>query len=672
MNENLQQETTETTKETTFGEQMRNEKDKKTKEMILDIGLKVIHLLLKHKDCLEKFAVQQIDDLFDEDHRPLLAAIRWQWGNGQNFLTHTTLRAWCKANINSRPMRLFLETVFNDAWGTYIQDFDAGNNNYDFYVDHLKRIQFVDDYKQIEKEYADKIQKALPGDKMKLLKEKTAKLAEIFQDEWSVPLPLVEDSISKLPNFPAEILNLQGLETFKAMVEETVKSTQTPMDMAAIIGLSAIGFCCSRRYQVMFKTDWVEPTNLFGVVAMESANRKSSVTDLMTLPLSAIEKDIRQNNITYNQGLDAKKIALEDAIKKTNHQLVEDNKNTDLIQKLKEYEDELAGLGNKRPTQLIFQDATPESLVDALADNEESICHVDSEGGLFAKMSGQYNDKIDLGVYLKGWDGGSIVVNRKGKSRVRLDNPLMSIALTVQPKIVTELTANQKFRNTGLVARFLFSFPKSNVGQREINNYCIPQQTKADYEKLMRGLYGLGTGGTENLFDDDCENGEAGLQTIVLSDDAKAKFKSWVDGRIEKRLKGDMSEIQDWGGKLAGEMLRVAGILHCIRYANNNPSKHSIDADVIEAVIVLADYLIEHCKYALGQLEQSSSNDLLIKIVAKIKKLGKSKIFARDIYKDLNLKSWDCKQALQDLEDVGYVRYDYATREYHINPKVFE
>lgn len=627
-----------------------------------------INLLLKNKSCVDKFvgghvatdwfSVQYVDNRYD--YKFLIQSIIDEWQN-RNLLTRKTYVVYLEKYNGNRIEKAHQEMLYNK-----INVLCTDPNDYETLLGKIREYYLAQERLNIDTFYNDRINKTSGDEKIRLDAEKAKKIVTLNDSmrEWEDPVPLGNDV--QLPEFPEEILNLQGLEVFKGMVDETVKSTQTPKDMAAIVGLAAIGFCCSRRYQVAFKQDWIEPTNLYCVVAMDSASRKSSVTDIMTAPLSAIEQEIRPLNMTFNQSIDAKKIALEDAIKRLNKQLVDDRDNADLMQKLKGHENELSTLEGKKTTQLIFQDATPESLVDVLADNGETICHVDSEGGLFSMMAGQYDDKINLKVYLASWDGGCIVVNRKNKKCVRLDAPLMSVALTVQPKIVTELTQNKKFRATGLVARFLFSFPPTNVGHRKINDYCIDPKVASAYEIMMRRLFGIAE--SENLFNEDCENE---MHTLVLSEAAKAQFKTWVDERIEKRLQQDLAEIQDWGGKLAGEMLRVAGVLHCIRYAEDKPSEHPIDTDIIEAVIILAEYFIAHCRYALGELEQKNTHDLMIRIVDQLKTLKKSRIVARDIYRNLHIKSYDCQQAMIDLEEYGYVTYDRTTKEYAVNPKIF-
>lgn len=58
--------------------------------------------------------------------------------------------------------------------------------------------------------------------------------------------------------------------------------------------------------------------------------------------------------------------------------------------------------------------------------------------------------------------------------------------------------------------------------------------------------------------------------------------------------------MRDWGGKLPGQTLRLAGLVHVTLH--QNPSAENIDAQLMEAAINLSGHFIEHAKAAYSLL----------------------------------------------------------------------
>ncbi|MFD6414324.1 DUF3987 domain-containing protein, partial [Nocardia asteroides] len=93
---------------------------------------------------------------------------------------------------------------------------------------------------------------------------------------WEDPVPLAGPR--KLTDFP--IGSLPGwLREFVAAVAE---ETQTPVDLAGCIALSVLATAAGGRSVVQVRGHWREPTNLYVVVSLPPANRKSAVFGVLT------------------------------------------------------------------------------------------------------------------------------------------------------------------------------------------------------------------------------------------------------------------------------------------------------------------------------------------------------------------------------------------------------
>jgi hypothetical protein len=115
------------------------------------------------------------------------------------------------------------------------------------------------------------------------LRDAKAVSAEKISD-WPPVIPFREFN---LPPFPLDALP----EWVRDFVRAEAVTTQTPPDMAALLALSTLAVISARLVEVNVKTDYREPVNLFTVVILPPANRKSRVFTDVTCPVSDWEKN---------------------------------------------------------------------------------------------------------------------------------------------------------------------------------------------------------------------------------------------------------------------------------------------------------------------------------------------------------------------------------------------
>ena len=138
---------------------------------------------------------------------------------------------------------------------------------------------------------------------------------------------------------------------------------------------------------------------------------------------------------------------------------------------------------------------------------------------------------------LKGYSGDPIRVDRVGRNSESIMNPALTILLTVQPNVLSEVMQNGTFRGRGLTARFLYCMPISLVGRRRFHTTPIPQEVSSSYERLIK-----------NLLEDEQS---AIPEMITLSAEAEALLETFSD-EVESKLKTEYANIADWAGKLVG------------------------------------------------------------------------------------------------------------------------
>src|SRR5688572_29299556 len=96
------------------------------------------------------------------------------------------------------------------------------------------------------------------------------------------------------------------------------------------------------------------------------------------------------------------------------------------------------------------------------------------------------------------------------------------------------------------------------VGHRKVGAPPVPDDIRERYESGMRAL-------VRTLLEEaelDRVTG-SGLVLRLTRDAAEAmlEFERAVEPKLD-RVTGELGSIQDWGGKLVGAAVRIAGLLH--------------------------------------------------------------------------------------------------------------
>jgi replicative DNA helicase len=401
---------------------------------------------------------------------------------------------------------------------------------------------------------------------------------------WPVPLPLTPEPA--LPPFPDEILP----GWLGAFVREEARATQTPVDLAAMLSLAALSGALAGRVVVEAWEGWREPTQLYVLVALPPAERKSAVFSDVFAPIHDVERDLAAENEPNVQSAERERVIADERVKRAKNRL---DRGDATARQAAEVEfrvaqEALDGIVVPARPRLLADDVTPEAFSALLAEQGRVIV-ASAEGGLFETIGGRYSQGVpNLDAFLKAHAGERIRVDRRGAGPIYVEQATATLALAVQPQVLADLAARREFRGRGLVARFLFSVPKSRMGHREIRPRAVAGDVRQAYADGLAGLLrGLMT------------QRDAATRVVRLDADATAAYEAFC-AQVELRLRpeGDLAQMLDWGGKLAGATLRVAAVLHA---ASTGPTRiaEPIGVVAVNGAITLASYLVEHARVAL-------------------------------------------------------------------------
>jgi hypothetical protein len=493
-----------------------------------------------------------------------------------------------------------------------------------------------------------------------------------------------------LPTFPTHVLP----DVLRAWVEAESHATQTPADLAGLLALAVCSSTIARHVIVEPRPGWQEPVNLFVAVLLEPGNRKSAVFADAVAPLRELEAELIEDARPTVARAQSDRRQSEARLKKL-EKIAAEKGDMEARKEAGDLAEELAEQPEPTLPRLIADDATSEKLGMMLHDQDGRIASLSPEGGVFDLMAGLYSKSgiPQFGVYLMGHSGDDLVTDRVGRKSVRVERPALTCGYAIQPAVVEGLAEQTAFRGRGLLARFLYSFPESWIGQRQVAPEPVSKSTREAYRQAMRALaesfqnIQSASESFQNIqsASESFQNIQSASEPFVLrlSSDAVEVFYRW-ETEIEQMLDdgGPLEVMRDWGAKLAGATLRLAAAIHCIQHNVEFP----IDAATIAAAVELSQYLIPHAEAALELMrepDESSPDDAqyLLRWIERHNKRQFKKSEAQQHGKRRFPKADDIDPALAELTRRGYVRLVVIqlakagrppSPTYEVNPVFFE
>ena len=356
--------------------------------------------------------------------------------------------------------------------------------------------------------------------------------------EWGRLRPLTEEI--ERPAFPVNALP----EPYASYTEALAASLQVPVDMVGVSVLALLGGCLQKRYEINAKDKFTVPLGLYTLVVADPGERKSSDYDEVVRPVKDYEQKLWKEYQKNQFDDELEQELAEEAFKTAKNQYKkckEASEREALKETMLELKEKIAFFQKKCPPCLYMDDTTNAALEQELARNGGRMIIMSDEGDLFANMMGLYTGgQHTLGALLKGHTGGSSKTHRVGRDPVHLPASNLSILLMVQPIIIDTIMADPVMRGRGMNARFLYTMPKTRVGERNIETAPdVDPKIDADYYNAVYSLYA-----------DNHITLEPKPRQLELKDSAQMAYMAY-ETVFERRLKGDMKDIRDWAASSA-------------------------------------------------------------------------------------------------------------------------
>lgn len=461
----------------------------------------------------------------------------------------------------------------------------------------------------------------------------------------------------KIVDFDEYDLPKFNLEVFPKPLKDFIVSvsnfTQTPTDLAAICLIGMLSISLQNKFKVEPVQGWSESLNTYSTVLLGPSNRKSAVFNLLMEPALKYQQELEMQ---YNKQMKENELQisiLEKQIEKLKTEYVK-TKKEEFLNEAKELNNKKIELSSITKKTFILDNVTEEKLISTLFENDEKVGIFSSEGDLFERFKSSVRmDSHKTDVYLKAYSGDALRVDRITRSTEVLYAPALTVCISAQPTVIEEMP--KKIIDRGLIPRFLIAVPNDTLGQRDIFNAPDLDQTlKRKYDEFIR-----------NLLEFECDE----TITLKLSEEAFQLLKQ-QEYEIEQLFLKDQlyhEELRGWGGKLLGNLLRIAGLIHVATHAQNstdlNEIPTQIDKATLQCVFALKEYFDKHIQKAFGIMRNSVTYEDARYLLEKVlKSAAKNEAFT--IEKQLIWQNTKKKfilgakldEALSILQDRGYIK----------------
>lgn len=396
------------------------------------------------------------------------------------------------------------------------------------------------------------------------------------------------------------------------------KATQTPLALAASVAIGVIAAGIAGRVKYSPRKGWVEPANLFLAPTLFTGERKSAVLDHGTAPIQEFEREAVERAeptiaaiASEHRMLEAKMKAIEQKAAKAE----DPGEAAKLRQDAKALAKELAAHHVPAEPQFLCDDATPEKLVQMMAQQGGRIFQASAEGTAFEICKGRYSETANIEVYLKAHAGDYLRTSRISRTDDIVPNPALTCVIAVQPHVIQGLAENATMRGRGFLARWLYSVPDSIVGSRAIATEPVSDSLTRAYYRNVLTIWGI-----EMQPGPDGKPQPTMLEFSREGDGVLQDFERWLEPQLGQD--GELSNMAGWGNKLAGATVRLAGLIHIAdAVAVDRPWQAPISSGAVDRAVRLArDYFLPHAKAAFGIMGADVRRESALKVADWIQK----------------------------------------------------
>jgi hypothetical protein len=429
-------------------------------------------------------------------------------------------------------------------------------------------------------------------------------------DARGVPTAAAGVALDDRPIFPLSAFP----EKVARFARRVAAAMGCPLDFLGLAILVVSGSVIGAARSLKVKAGWYEKPGMYAVIVSRPGTIKTAALRAVMQPIYDEQDRLYENHKA--------------ALKKYKEDL-------------EEYRRASKGRGQGEPApkppeepppmrHLFAGDSTVEALASNLKDNRKGILIFRDELTAWVRSMDMYRGRGgDRQLYLSGWSGEMVKVDRKGQhgSPIVIPHPFVSVLGGIQPDLLGELEA-EGGREDGFIHRLLFSYPR----EQEVKGWIEDEITEHDEEEWQRILCRL-----LNLQPVKPEGSSERPKRLQFSPDGKEAFKAWCNQLAARMNDEDLpGEMVGPGSKLRAYCARFALVLHLLRVAcaddeGNNQDEGRVDAEDVTGAIKLCEYFEAHYRAVHLRLQQTKEDRQVEDLIRWLRRKGKSGCTVREI-----------------------------------------
>lgn len=370
------------------------------------------------------------------------------------------------------------------------------------------------------------------------------------------------------------------------LVNYLTDKTQAPIDIGLMSVLGSLSTLLQGLVDVERPEVGVGPTSLYTALVAESGERKSSSSSLLDAAILERLKSLEEDFLTKISEYEVEKDIHEEEVSNKRKEIskaMKAGRSVDLLKNqliaLKEGTPE-----EPRKVQLIFEDATPESIMYELSHGWRNASLISHEGGTFLNGSAIH----DLARLNKLWSSEPFTVNRKSSPSFTVDQARLTISIMAQPASISKFMRKkgEESLGVGFWARFLVCVPCSTQGSRYLgSNSSLNEEHYQNYLEFVK-----------ETFDKLKERKRDPLKRNLVIKFSEEAERYWIDlyNQIESELRvgGRYEHARDHASKLAENVARIAALLSYFEQKGSYDITLGILMDAEKIALYFSDHFL--------------------------------------------------------------------------------
>ena len=410
-----------------------------------------------------------------------------------------------------------------------------------------------------------------------------------------------EDELKAGKVFPLRIFP----EWLRTYAKEVAASCEVPVSVVGFGILGMLSACYGMHTQIMIKNRYVPFCHDWFFLIAKVSLGKSPVFSHLQAPLRQIEKKLKE---LIAEEEDAKSI------------------------------------------RCVINDATPEAMNKAQAENGGAVALVSAETPLLSQMASTTRP-IPLQPYLSSHTGEGYSMLRITRDAADVDRARLAIFAATQDAGLREISQRPEIQARGIIARCTFCVaPPITEADFSDDDPEVTEELAQKYEQKLREP-GIRLRGQEEP-----------MLLIMLPEVREARQK-WRN-RFKRRHRlegGDLHDLTDHASKLEDKLCRWAGLLHLLWCDHEDRTPGMVGLDDWRRARDLLDFDLYHYRAALDVIQEGPADALASKLRNWIKSRKGQTVRFRDLKRKLRAfrqaREDIQQQAIQMLQDEGSARF---------------